>query len=63
MTNLVGRYSMESLYHFSCGACRKWWSVGDAIKVESTLHHCPHCGAQQHMMLARDLDASKDPPR
>lgn len=22
-------YSKEVLYHFSCGECKKWWTVGD----------------------------------
>ena len=34
-------YSLERLYHFRCGDCGKWWSVGDWTKVEYM--YCPHC--------------------
>lgn len=35
--------SVEILHHFSCGACKKWWSIGDAVK-EKKDWFCPWCG-------------------
>jgi PHP family Zn ribbon phosphoesterase len=35
--------SVETLHHFSCGKCKKWWSIGDAPK-EKTEWFCPWCG-------------------
>lgn len=40
-------YSKEVLYHFSCGECKKWWTVGDWQGAENDRMHCPHCGTQQ----------------
>jgi len=27
-------YTIETLYHFSCEKCKKWWSIGDQIEVK-----------------------------
>jgi predicted RNA-binding Zn-ribbon protein involved in translation (DUF1610 family) len=35
--------STEVLSHFSCGACGKWWTVGDAPKKKKHWY-CPWCG-------------------
>ncbi len=40
------KYSIETLYHFHCEVCTKWWSIGDHQidpyhPLEMT---CPHCG-------------------
>lgn len=37
--------SLERLYHFNCGLCEKWWSIGDA--PEGALWYCPWCGIPQ----------------
>lgn len=37
-------YSTEILYHLNCGACDKWWTIGDWDVTESL--YCPHCGTQ-----------------
>ncbi|OGZ15685.1 MAG: hypothetical protein A3J08_01380 [Candidatus Lloydbacteria bacterium RIFCSPLOWO2_02_FULL_51_11] len=37
---------IEKLSHFSCGVCKKWWSVGDAPEKRRTWY-CPWCGAKQ----------------
>jgi len=34
--------SLERLFHFRCGSCQKWWSIGDAPKRE--YWYCPWCG-------------------
>jgi len=37
-------YSIETLYHFNCGVCSKWWSIGDFKMPEDKIIICPHCG-------------------
>ncbi len=37
--------SKEILTHFSCGHCKKWWSIGDAPKRNAWF--CPWCGKAQ----------------
>lgn len=37
--------STETLVHFQCPACNKWWSIGDADLTR--LYYCPWCGAQE----------------
>lgn len=36
-------YSVETLYHYQCGKCRQWWTIGDSLLPEAT---CPRCGAE-----------------
>ena len=46
------RYTVETLYHFSCDKCKKWWSIADFAYwlLPHKAHHslkkltCPHCG-------------------
>jgi hypothetical protein len=38
------KVSLESLYHFNCDRCRKWWSCADIKPVIGAEMHCPHCG-------------------
>lgn len=35
-------YSVESLTHFRCQVCTKWWSIGDPPKRD--FWFCPWCG-------------------
>jgi len=58
MTNpktIKGTLSVEHLHHFRCGACDKWWSIGDPSIAESSSKSnaqnatqrewfCPWCG-------------------
>ena len=37
--------STETLVHFQCPACNKWWSIGDADPTRR--YYCPWCGAQE----------------
>jgi ASC-1-like (ASCH) protein len=39
--------SKEILTHFSCGHCKKWWSIGDAPK--RNVWFCPWCGKRQEV--------------
>lgn len=36
--------SVETLHHFSCGSCGKWWSIGDWVKQDTIT--CPSCGCK-----------------
>lgn len=47
---MQGNFSVELLVHFNCGACGKWWSVGDA-PVEKTNWFCPWCGHEQQINI------------
>jgi DNA-directed RNA polymerase subunit RPC12/RpoP len=42
-------YSKETLYHFICGECKKWWT----ISMEETPQglYCPHCGIFNQITL------------
>lgn len=35
--------SLEKLYHFNCGKCKKWWSIGDWLPNSLHVLTCPHC--------------------
>lgn len=35
-------YSIETIYHFRCCICNKWWSIADYCLVDYMI--CPHCG-------------------
>jgi len=37
-------YTIETLYHFSCEKCKKWWSIGDPFWASYKTMTCPHCG-------------------
>ena len=40
----VHQYSIEQLYHFRCGKCNRWWSIGDFNQHSVKLVCCPWCG-------------------
>lgn len=43
-------YSKEVLYHFNCGECKKWWTVGDWHTLRNgDMTYCPHCGTLQEV--------------
>lgn len=49
---MQGTSSLELLVHFNCGACGKWWSVGDA-PPDKTLWYCPWCGQMQTVVIGK----------
>ncbi len=50
------RYSTETLYHFNCDECGRWWSVGDhQISVGCETMTCPHCGIEQRVEKKDEL--------
>lgn len=40
-----GQYSIERLVHFQCGACFKYWAVGDP--EARSVWFCTWCGVEQ----------------
>jgi hypothetical protein len=50
-------YTVEILYHFSCGCCNNWWSYAvtpnvQQIKIDVGIKkdehlYCPQCGHKQ----------------
>ena len=42
-TLIPGERSIESLSHFWCVSCKKWWSIGDAPLAKKDWY-CPWCG-------------------
>ncbi len=55
------KVSLEMLYHFQCGHCQKWWSVGDFEWQAGKLVYCPHCAKPgqtgENPLLAEDFNA------
>jgi DNA-directed RNA polymerase subunit RPC12/RpoP len=50
------RYSIETLWHFGCGICGKWWSIGDhQMTKPSDGLTCPHCGVKQAVREAKEV--------
>jgi len=48
-----GTFFNEQIRHFSCGVCRKWWSIGDAPKGRNEWF-CPWCGNKQMFVMDKD---------
>ena len=46
------RVSIETLYHYSCWKCSKWWSIGDHQGRITAAITCPHCGTQAEAQAA-----------
>ena len=56
MSDLKISFSREVLYHLSCGACRKWWSIGDW--QQSSQMFCPYCGEYLEVQEIQPKEAS-----
>ena len=51
---MIHEYTVETLYHFTCGKCKGWWShahihiMNEKNEVQldglKKLMYCPHCG-------------------
>ncbi len=41
--------SAETIAHFACAKCRKWWTIGDA-PTQKKIWHCPWCGTEQEII-------------
>ena len=59
---MIHEYTVETLYHFTCGKCKGWWSyatIPTAI-YDVDLHlssnidiFCPHCGANERAKIKK----------
>ena len=50
MAAVEHKYCTETIYHFSCGKCEKWWSVSDWKIVD--VASCPHCGTLANVAMS-----------
>ena len=53
------RYSIETLWHFSCEACGKWWSIGDHQAHDKQELTCLHCGTKGELAPAEPLETTE----
>ena len=47
-------YTWETLFHFSCGECKNWWSYAGIIEannIHSPSMTCPHCGYKTNIKV------------
>jgi len=44
----------EKLFHFNCGDCMKWWTIGDADEKRD-FWYCPWCGKKQKVFKNTDV--------
>lgn len=54
------KYSVERLYHFQCGRCAAWWTIGDWHMVKPMTSDnitCPHCGTRADAKKIQDETA------
>ncbi len=58
-------YTVELLYHFTCGNCHLWWSWASTptqVKnyplslPEDELIFCPHCGTKNTMKVKEGFE-------
>ena len=42
-------YSVETLYHFSCQCCEKWWSISN-FEFRRIIT-CPYCGSRSSIKM------------
>jgi len=53
-----GKVSVEHLSHFQCGACERWWSIGDIAAGQkdasfvNEMWFCPWCGLKQKVRVS-----------
>jgi transcriptional regulator with XRE-family HTH domain len=45
------KVSLERLYHFRCGKCNDWWTVGDRRPRINSIKFCTKCGAKNRITL------------
>lgn len=46
--------SEETLVHFQCSTCTKWWTIGDAPKDKKEWY-CPWCGIKSKRGTKEEL--------
>jgi len=59
------QYTIEHIYHFTCGKCLQWWSyaqkgptIHDFFKRNFT---CPHCGHAERIKYKTWPTSSRSP--
>lgn len=52
-------YTTELLYHFKCGECLRWWSIGDHQFNGIDEMTCPHCGKIQDVQPNLDCESTE----
>jgi hypothetical protein len=65
------QFTVEVLYHFTCGCCNNWWSYAvtpfvqplefDPFVSDGTKTHCPHCGHVQTTKIKEGYLLEKNP--
>ena len=65
------QYTVEVLYHFTCGVCENWWSYAvtpfvqpiefDAGLKKDEQLYCPHCGHTQKPKIKDGYHLEKNP--
>ena len=44
-TPSIMKYSIETIYHFTCQVCSLWWSIAaENINMNKQIWVCPWCG-------------------
>jgi predicted RNA-binding Zn-ribbon protein involved in translation (DUF1610 family) len=41
--------SKETLFHFHCNECQKWWTIADIDQIK-TVWFCPWCGKEKKII-------------
>lgn len=41
---MAHKYSIETLFHFTCSSCKNWWSYASEEHHAPSHMFCPHCG-------------------
>ena len=64
------QYTVEVIYHFTCGVCENWWSYAvtpfvqpiefDAGVTDERIY-CPHCGHTQTAKIKEGYWLEKNP--
>lgn len=47
-------YSLETLVHYQCGACKQWWTIGDDRAGRCL--SCPGCGHRADTIPKAEYD-------
>ena len=49
-------YTIECIFHFTCGECKNWWSYAREDKqlpsgkrTWKVYQYCPHCGQKSNL--------------
>ena len=61
-------YTVEVIYHFTCGCCNNWWSYAVTpfvqpfeFGLDDKPIYCPHCGHTQTAKIKEGYWLEKNP--